>query len=98
MDDPNEIKTVEDTAATSASGFKRADSLASAKLTALLVMTSKLKETKDKHETQQQLIDAKIQKQQSEDPTYGQSSLTSVKDWWLDQVDGDGGVSSADES
>merc|ERR1712004_525042 len=98
VDDPNEIKAVEDHPPPTTSGWKRADSLASAKLTALLVMTSKLKDTKDKHETQQQLIDAKIEKQQSEDPSYGPSSLTSVKDWWLTQVDGDGGGSSEDES
>ena len=98
VDDPNEIKTVEDHPPPTTSGWKRADSLASAKLTALLVMTSKLKDTKDKHETEQKLIEAKIEKQQSEDPGYGHSSLTSVKDWWLTQVDGDGGGSSEDES
>merc|ERR1712141_902013 len=39
VDDPNEIKTVEDHPPPTTSGWKRADSLASAKLTALLVMT-----------------------------------------------------------
>ena len=84
--DPNEIKTVDDPTPPTKS-FTRAESLTSAKLTAVLAMTSKLKETKENHIQQQQIIDAKIESKQAEDTTLGQSSITSVKDWWLNQVD-----------
>ena len=84
--DPNEIKTADEPTPPT-KGFTRAESLTSAKLTAVLAMTSKLKETKENHLQQQQMIEAKIDSKQAEDPTFGQSSITSVKDWWLNQVD-----------
>ena len=78
--DPNEIKNFEDfTPPPTANHFKRADSLASAKLTAIVALTARLNKDKDLN------INETVQmpSQKSLDETSGHSSVTKVKDWWL---------------
>ena len=65
----------------SANHFKRADSLASAKLAAVIALTSKI--SSKSHEP----IAPVIHPQKSMEETFGESSVTKVKDWWLTLVD-----------
>jgi len=80
--DPNEIKLADEvTPPSSATNFKRADSLASsAKLAAVLALTSKLNQ-----KSKEPVIE--LSKQKSVDDIFGESSVTKVKDWWLTLVD-----------
>ena len=84
--DPNEIKNADDISPPgSAANFKRADSLASAKLAAVVALTSKLNY---KERDSVFMNEApKIEMQKSLEDTFGQSSINNVKDWWLTCVD-----------
>ena len=68
----------------SATNFKRADSLASAKLAAVIALTSKIS---NKNQPEPVIELTKVNPQKSMDETFGQSSVTNVKDWWLTLVD-----------
>ena len=86
--DTNEIKNSDEvTPPGSSTNFKRADSLASAKLAAVAIsaLTSKLG-NRDR-ESNYYNEAPKIEMQKSLDETFGQSSVNNVRDWWLTCVD-----------